>query len=464
MKSTQVCIVGGGAAGIAAAHAVSRAGLSFDWFEAGSQLGGLWRYDNDTGSSVYASLMTNTSQMNMEWFGYPMPKRANNYLTHEQVLEYLTSFAVDANLDNKLTVSTRVTSIDPLPSGAFCVRVKNASREETALEYGAVVVAVGCHSTPKWPNIPGAFNGKVIHASQYRTSDLFNGRKVVVAGFGASGVDIACDASEKAESVTLSTRSGGYVLPKYIAGKPRDEGGRPWVALAPRAIRKQLWRVMLMRRKVSQKVRAALESRATPFAKPAVINDRLPNLLENDLVGVKPGVQRFEGNAVTFTDGSSVDCDLFVCATGYDVAYPFFSSEIAERNGSFVDRYLRVIPPNQPGLYFVGAISVIGQFFPIFEQQATWVADLLIEDCASPSRKKMQQLAEAESRRAFTSFIDAGRGADTVEYYPYLRAIKRERAAGRVRRSAKAAALNRIWRLYLGHEATRPTSPGSVNR
>src|SRR5205823_2777334 len=223
-----------------------------------------------TGSSVYASLMTNTSQMNMEWFGHPMPKRTNDYLAHGQVLDYLTSFAAHANLENKVTLSTRVTSIDPLPGGGFRLDLKNSSGEQTILDYGAVVVAVGRHSKPKWPRITGVFNGTMMHCCHYRTPDVFAGGRVVVAGFGASGVDIACDASDMAKSVTLSTRSGGYVLPKYIGGKPRDESGRHWVALAPRAIRKQMWRAMLMRRTVSPKVRAALEFRATPFSKPAV--------------------------------------------------------------------------------------------------------------------------------------------------------------------------------------------------
>jgi dimethylaniline monooxygenase (N-oxide forming) len=81
MNASKVCIIGAGAAGIAAANAISRTGLAFDWFEAGSQLGGIWRYGNDNGSSVYASLTTNTSQAKMEWFGYRMPG-VKNELPH----------------------------------------------------------------------------------------------------------------------------------------------------------------------------------------------------------------------------------------------------------------------------------------------------------------------------------------------------------------------------------------------
>jgi hypothetical protein len=433
MNTDKVCVIGAGAAGIAAANAISRTGLAFDWFEAGSQLGGIWRYDNDNGSSVYASLITNTSQANMEWFGYRMPGVKNDYLTHQQVLDYVANFAAHANLESKITFSTPVTSVESTQGGNFRVRAESRAGEPFAREYRAVIVAVGCHSTPKWPKIPGLLTTARMHSSEYRTPEVFAGKRVVVAGFGASGVDIACDASDLAKNVTLSTRSGGYVLPRYVGGRPRDESGRPWIALAPIAIRKQLWRIMLLRRAVSPKVRAALESRAAAFAKPAVINDRLADLIDSDRVDVKPGIQRLEGDRVIFTDGSWVPCDLLVCATGYEVAYPVLSSEMAEQNGSFVHRYLRVIPPNQPGLYFVGRISVVGPFFPTLERQAVWVADLLSGRCILPSAVEMRRRAAKETRAASLIFQDAGRHADVVEYYPYLRALNREHTAGRTR-------------------------------
>jgi len=433
MKPDKVCIIGAGAAGIATANALARTGVAFDWFELGSKLGGIWRYGNDSGSSVYASLITNTSQVNMEWFGYRMPKPRNDYLKHEEVLGYLASFAAQANLANKITFSTRVTSVEPLQGGGFGVRVESRSGESFVREYAAVIVAIGCHSIPKWPEIPGISNAAVMHASEYRTPEIFAGKRVVVAGFGASGADIACDAAAVAKSVALSTRSGGYLLPRYIGDKPRDEAKRAWVSLAPRILRQQLWRIMLMRRQVSPKVRAALERRTAPFRKPAVINDRLAELIDTDGIVVTPGIERVEVDRLILSDGSSVDCDLLVCATGYEAAYRFFSSEMAERNGSFVDRYLRVIPPHQPGLYFAGRISVVGPFFPIFERQALWVADLLSGRCGLPSAVKVQRRAVRETKAASTSFPDAGRKSDSVEFYPYLRALNREHAAGRAR-------------------------------
>src|ERR1700736_2983915 len=135
MNASKVCIIGAGAAGIAAANAISRTGLVFDWFEAGPQLGGIWRYGNDNGSSVYASLTTNTSQAKMEWFGYRMPGVKNDYLTHQQVLDYVASFAAHAKLENKITFSTPVTSVESTQEGTFRVCAESRAGERFAREY-----------------------------------------------------------------------------------------------------------------------------------------------------------------------------------------------------------------------------------------------------------------------------------------------------------------------------------------
>jgi len=377
----------------------------------------------------------------MQLFGYPMPARPNDFLTHHQVLEYLTSFAEQAELAERIAFSTRVIAVEPREYGGFQVTAESRSGERLSRDYEAVVVATGCHSKPKWPRIPGFFNGKMMHACEYRIRDVFLGKRVVVAGFGASGADIACDAVDAARSVILSTRSGGYLVPRYVHGRPRDQNTRAWLALLPRAAIKLLWRLMLYRRSVSPKVCAVLERGASSFAKPAVINDHLATLIDADRVAVKPGIERFEGNRVVFSDGSFTDCDLLVCATGYEPAYSFFSPDVAGQNGSFVDRYLRVVAPDQPDLYFVGRISVVGAFFPVLERQAMWVADLIGGRCVLPEPAEMKRRASKESKMAVSIYPDAGRREDTVEYYPYLRALSREHRAGLARRPRANPAL-----------------------
>ena len=58
-----VCVMGAGGAGLAAAQALKVRDPPFVVYEAGSGIGGNWRYANDSGlCSTYASLTTNVSR------------------------------------------------------------------------------------------------------------------------------------------------------------------------------------------------------------------------------------------------------------------------------------------------------------------------------------------------------------------------------------------------------------------
>ena len=60
---TDTCIIGAGSSGVTVAKSLKDAGQTADIFEKGSQIGGMWRYENDNGqSSCYASLHIDTSR------------------------------------------------------------------------------------------------------------------------------------------------------------------------------------------------------------------------------------------------------------------------------------------------------------------------------------------------------------------------------------------------------------------
>ena len=59
----QACVIGAGPSGLAAAKALVDRGITFDWFEKGSMVGGLWRIDNDNGgAAAYETLHLNSSR------------------------------------------------------------------------------------------------------------------------------------------------------------------------------------------------------------------------------------------------------------------------------------------------------------------------------------------------------------------------------------------------------------------
>lgn len=435
----RACIVGGGVSGIASAYALSQAGIDFDCFETGSAAGGLWRFENDSGlSAMYSSLITNTPRQRMEFFGYKMSGTSGDYLGPGQIVEYLERFIDHAGLMSRITFATEVTAVEPLEPSGFRVTVRARSGNVSTQEYGAVLLAHGRNWTPVRPNPPGEFAGRTMHAFEYRTPEVFRGQRAVVAGFGSSGVDIVSDAAEISGRAVLASRNGGYLLPRYLGGRPVDQSVHPWLFRLPRAVRIALMRrLVLPRRGFSKKVCRALESRARLMAKAPVISDRIAPLIEQDRVVIRPAITRLDGHRIHFADETSEECDILVWATGYRTDYPFFSSELVEHNQRFLHRYLRVIPPDQPGLYFVGHVSALSSAFPIVELQAVWVSELLAGRCALPHPEIMKMLARQESARAARDFPEVNRPYDFLETVPYRKALTRELAEG-AKRAASA--------------------------
>ena len=86
----RACVIGSGMSGLAAVDALTRTGCEVTCYEAGSAVGGMWLYENDSGlSAAYASLQTNTSRRRMQYPSFPLPDSAPEFLHHSDMLAYL---------------------------------------------------------------------------------------------------------------------------------------------------------------------------------------------------------------------------------------------------------------------------------------------------------------------------------------------------------------------------------------
>lgn len=93
--------------------------------------------------------------------------------------------------------------------------------EET---FDAVIACSGHLSHPLIPEFEGIdmFKGEIFHSHVYRNPARFEGKKVAIIGFGNSAADISCEISTVAKEVHLITRRGGWVIPRYVLGKPAE--------------------------------------------------------------------------------------------------------------------------------------------------------------------------------------------------------------------------------------------------
>src|SRR5579859_7755737 len=159
----RIAVIGAGTAGLAAAQALAARGLDFVIYEAGSQLGGNWRWNNDSGfSSGYRSLRANTSRQHTAFRCFPLPCGGPLFLSNTAMLEYLERFADHFDLRRRIRSGARVTSARP-SDGRWFIEV--GSRRE---EFSAVVVATGFNSVPHNPDLPGHFDGLQMHTQPGR--------------------------------------------------------------------------------------------------------------------------------------------------------------------------------------------------------------------------------------------------------------------------------------------------------
>ncbi len=222
----RVCVIGAGSSGIAACQALQARGIPFDCFEAGSSVGGNWRYGNDNGmSSAYRSLHAKSSRRGMQYAAFPMPDDYPDYLSHEMVARYLDDFVDHFGFRGSIRFRTEVIRVEPAPGGGWDVtaRSRETGAERTG-RYGAVLVANGHHWDPRLPAFPGAgaFAGEQIHSHQYRGPEPFAGKRVLVLGTGNSACDVAADCSRLGARTLIAVRAGAHIIPRYLAGRPAD--------------------------------------------------------------------------------------------------------------------------------------------------------------------------------------------------------------------------------------------------
>jgi dimethylaniline monooxygenase (N-oxide forming) len=430
----KACIIGAGSSGIAAAQVLQARGIDFDCFEKGSQTGGNWRYENDNGmSSAYRSLHINTSRRVMAFKSLPMPEDYPDYPDHFQMAAYFDEVVERYNLRDRIKFRTEVLEAVPAEDavGEWDVTVEGPEGRSTE-RYGALIVANGHHWDARWPEpaFPGAeeFEGEQLHAHEYREPDVLPGKRVLVLGIGNSGVDIAVEASRIADKTFVSTRRGAWVIPKYLNGKPIDEIANSVTGLAP---------IPVMRAVMNRSLKVAVGD-PTDYglpkpdhklleAHPTVSSEFLPRLGHGDITA-KPNIQAFTGGkTVRFVDGTEEEIDLVVYCTGYKISFPFFDPEVLAAPDNRLPLFRRVVSIERPGLYFIGFIQPLGPIMPIAEAQSEWVADLISGRAQLPPTTTMrEQISEEEAKQA-KRFVASKRHTVEVDFYPYLREIRRER-------------------------------------
>ncbi len=234
--------------------------------------------------------------------------------------------------------------------------------------------------------------------------------------------------------------SGAHIIPRYLAGRPADH-----LTLMRAGTMVPLW---LRRSAVALLVRIARggvtryglpRPRYRLLCGPLAVSDSLVTGLRRGEIVVKPAIDRFERDRVRFRDGSTEQVDVVIYCTGYKISFPFLRESLIAARGGEIPLYHRVVPPALPGLYFIGLVQPIGAMMPVAEIQSQWVADLLEGRAVLPPEPEMNREISAYRAATARRYARSGRYAIHVDFLPYLREIRKERAAGARRGRARRA-------------------------
>jgi len=419
-----VCVIGAGVSGLPTIKHLMDRGIDFDAFEIGSDIGGLWQYDNDNGRSpAYASLHIDTSKERFAYADLEMPKSWPAYLHHTQVFEYLTTYAESFDLKKRISFRHEVLGAEP-NGETWSVTVRDLQLGgESTNEYRAVVVASGHHWDPNIPDYDTEFAGETMHAQTYRTPERFIGKDVVVVGVGNTGADIASELSWHADSVTLSTRSGAHVLPRFAFGRPLDNFSTRLSSQLPISVQRAAYKAVLYAARGSQASYGFPTPDAPILSQHPTVSDDLLALVKDKQIDVRRGISRFDGSDVVFADGRRTHADIVIHATGYRISFPFLDGSVVSTDANSVALYRQVIPVDVAGLFFVGLIQPVGALPPLAEQQARWVAQLL-DGSPLPSAGEMKAEIITDTYERSERYQDRPRHTIQVDYWPYLDSIR----------------------------------------
>jgi dimethylaniline monooxygenase (N-oxide forming) len=375
----------------------------------------------------------------MQYATYPMPHDYPDFPSHAQIAAYFDDYVDHFGFRDRIRFNTEVTAVDPREGGGWQVTLDNGETRE----YAWVLVANGHHWNPRHPEppFPGEFSGETVHAHHYRTPKGYEGRNVLVLGFGNSAMDIAVETSRVAEEVFLSVRRGFHVIPKYLKGKPLDQLSNPISRRLPFTwTRRGFEKLIVQSWGRPEDYGLPKPDHKLGEAHPTVSSEILNRIGHGDIT-VKPNVERLEGDRVRFSDGSVEKVDRIVWCTGYKITFPFLDEELVSTQDNQVRLYKRVLHPDLPGLAFIGLIQPLGAIMPVAELQSEWIADVCEGRAAVPGREQMLRSIEKDDRKLKKRYVASKRHTIQVDFFPYLRELQKERKRLRVR---PAAAENRL--------------------
>ena len=352
----RVAIIGAGPSGLAQMRAFQSAAAKGEdipeivCYEKQSNCGGLLNYTWRTGldqygepvhGSMYRYLWSNGPKEGLEFADYSFEehfgKQIASYPPRAVLLDYIEGRVKKAGVRDWIKFNTIVSRVEA-EGHKFSVTSRDLpSGAESTEVFDYVVCASGHFSTPNMPDFEGfnSFKGRILHAHDFRDALEFKDQDILIVGTSYSAEDIGSQCWKYGtKSITVSHRTAPM--------------GYKWP---------DNWQEV-------------------------------------------PLLTKVVGNTAHFKDGTTKDVDAILLCTGYIHHFPFMENDLCLRTANRLasaNLYKGVAWINNPNLFYLGMQD---QWFTfnMFDAQAWWARDVIMERIKIPSKSEMQ--ADVKNRIA----------------------------------------------------------------
>ncbi|KIP03530.1 hypothetical protein PHLGIDRAFT_110740 [Phlebiopsis gigantea 11061_1 CR5-6] len=352
-RDPAVLIIGGGQSGLNIAARLKHLGVTNLVIERHSRIGDQWR-DRYDALCLHDPVWSN----HMPYFNFPPNWPV--YTPAQKLANWLEFYAEAMELNIWLSSVATGATRNP-ETGKWHVTVKRNDGTERLFHVDHVVFALGLGGgTAYTPHISGQedFEGQVLHSTAHRSAIDHVGKKVVVVGACTSAHDICADYAEHGVDVTLFQRSSTCIMsalrekPNYREGGPpvdeadRLENSMPVLfskLLAQRTtayVKKQDAAVLEGLAKIGYKLNFGEDDSGHLFLALKrgggfYLDVGACQMLIDGKIKLKNGthIERFTDKGLKFEDGSEIEADVVIFATGLGDARDPIRSIIGEEEG-----------------------------------------------------------------------------------------------------------------------------------
>ncbi|KAK9052123.1 hypothetical protein SSX86_028751 [Deinandra increscens subsp. villosa] len=451
MDKKQIAIIGAGVAGLTACkHCLSK-GFNPIVFELESEIGGVWTKTIRTTRLQIPKAMYQFSD-----FPWP-PSVTDTFPTQQEVHDYIRSYAAHFKLVPHINFNSRVKGMSyngPAsdawslwngngqsfpPEGKWNITVENTQTSTTKVcRVDFVILCLGrFKDVPNIPHFPAGkgpevFRGEAIHSMAYsamdnnKAAEFVKGKKVVVVGFGKTGLDIARECASvngPEHPCTIVYRRDhwklgnwfpfGIPVPNFIFSrfrellihKPGENFILSLVATLLSPLRWAIWKSIETYVKTSLQLAkydmVPQHSLAQDIHSGLIMYLPNPNnfidAIENGSIKLNksPSFSFYEKGVLISEDNTQIEADIVIFATGFDgpkkVKDIFESPKFGHliEGSPRVGLYRECIPPRIPQVAVVGFSEGLSSLY-VSESTSRWVAALLEGKFKLPSINEME--------------------------------------------------------------------------